>query len=143
MGKVWTIVLVAVLGVWGCAKGPANHYATQAERIQALENKCAKLEDDYKAVAGARDLVKKRVAALEEENTRLHKELANLQAVAKERDAFRQQAEQRTGERDVLQQRCEHLKKGLQTLLGQDDAMTTPATPPVTAAPTGPALNPS
>jgi hypothetical protein len=37
--------------------------------------------------------------------------------------------EVRTTERDMLQTRCEKMKKGLQTLLGQDDAVSTPAQP--------------
>jgi hypothetical protein len=136
-------MLVAALGVWGCAKGPANHYAAQAERIRTLECKCAKLEEDYKAVAGARDVARKRVTALEEENAKLQKQVTELQIVRKERDAFRQQLEARTGERDVLQSRCDRLKKGLQSLLGQDDAMLNPTSPPVTSARGGPALDPS
>jgi hypothetical protein len=34
----------------------------------------------------------------------------------------------------MLQTRCDKMKKGLQTLLGQDDAVSTPARP---VAPTG------
>ena len=66
----------------------------------------------------------------------MQKDVEAGKLVAKERDELRQQMDQRTGERDQLQTRCDKLKKGLQTLLGQDDAMT-PARPgnPVTAAP--------
>jgi septal ring factor EnvC (AmiA/AmiB activator) len=144
-GKVWTIVLVFVLGVWGCARGPANQGAAQAERIRNLEGKCAKLEEDYKAVAGARDQLRRRVAALEEDNARLEKELTGHQAVVKERDTLKQAVDARTGERDQLQTRCERLKKGLQSLLGQDDALlTSPAgTTPITAVPCGSKRNPS
>jgi hypothetical protein len=142
-GKTLTVLLVAALGVWGCAKGPANHYAAQAERIHTLENKCVKLEEDYRAVAGARDLARKRAAALEEENGRLAKELADHQALVKERDNLRQQLDTRTSERDLLQVRCERIKKGLQNLLGQDDAMANPSSAPVTTATAGPRLNPS
>jgi hypothetical protein len=136
-------MVVAALGAWGCAKGPANHYAVQAERIRTLEGKCAKLEEDYRAVAGARDVARKRVSALEEENAKLQKQAAELQVVRKERDALRQQLEARTGERDLLQLRCDRIKKGLQNLLGQDEAMINSANPPVTAARGGPAHDPS
>ena len=34
----------------------------------------------------------------------------------------------------MLQTRCEKMKKGLQTLLGQDDALSTPAQPATPAA---------
>jgi hypothetical protein len=142
-GKTFTVVLVAALGAWGCARGPANHYAAQAERIRNLENKCAKLEEDYRAVTGARDTARKRVTALEEENGRLTRQLADHQAVVKERDGLRHQLDTRTSERDLLQVRCERIKKGLQNLLGQDDAMLNPAgAAPVTTATAGPRLNP-
>jgi len=73
------------------------------------------------------------VAALEAERTRLQKDLADAQAVARERDELRQQVSTRTSERDTLQQRCDRLKKGLQNLLGQDDAGLS-ATPPASGS---------
>jgi len=128
-GKVLSVMLVALFGLWGCAKGPVGNSTAQTERIHTLEAKCSKLEDDYRSVAGARDHARKQVAALEAERGRLQKDLAEKQAVLKERDTLRQQVASRTSERDNLQQRCDRLKKGLQNLLGQDDAML-PVTPP-------------
>ena len=128
-GKMLSVMLVVFLGIWGCARGPVGPSA-QAERIHTLESKCSKLEDDYRSVAGARDQARKQVAALEAERTRLQKDLAEKQAILKERDELRQQIATRTNERDNLQQRCDRMKKGLQSLLGQDDAMLpAPATP--------------
>ena len=63
----------------------------------------------------------------------LQKEVEAGKAVAKERDELRLQVDARTGERDQLQTRCEKMKKGLQTLLGQDDALAAPIPPPTTA----------
>ena len=128
--KVLVILLVATLGVWGCAQGPANHSA-QGEKIRNLESKCAKLEEDYRAVAAARDQARKRATTLE----------AERQATACERDELRVQVKARTGERDTLQGRCDRLKKGLQNLLGEDDAALAGKQPPVTAAGQGPALS--
>jgi chromosome segregation ATPase len=119
-GKVLSVMLVTLLGLWGCAKGPAGQSAQ--DRLRGLEAKCSKLEDDYRSMAGARDQARKQVAALEAERTRLQKDLAEAQAVAKERDDLRQQVTTRTSERDTLQLRCDRLKKGLQNLLGQDEA---------------------
>lgn len=128
-GKALSVMLVAILGLWGCARGPVGQ-SSQAERLRSLETKCSKLEDDYRSVAGARDQARRQVTALEVERARLQKELADKQALLKERDVLRQQVSVRTNERDSLKQRCDRLKKGLQELLGQDDAMlTTPATP--------------
>jgi|SRR5665213_2125293 len=142
-GKSLMVLLVAAVGLWGCSQGP-NQSAAQAERIKALESKCAKLEDDYKAAAAARDQARKKVSTLEEERaqideqtTAMQKEIEAGKLVGKERDSLRQQMEVRTGERDMLQTRCEKMKKGLQTLLGQDDAVSTPAQPTVPAAATG------
>ena len=63
----------------------------------------------------------------------MQKELAEKQVVLKERDSLRQQVTVRTGERNNLQLRCDRLKKGLQNLLGQDDAML-PVPPPTSAS---------
>ncbi len=136
-GKVLSVMLVLFLGLWGCARGPLSPSA-QAERIRSLETKCAKLEDDYRSVAAARDQARKQLAALEAEKARLQKELADKEVIVKERDALRQQIAARTNERDHLKLRCDRLKKGLQELLGQDDALL-----PAPAAPTAASNNTS
>jgi predicted RNase H-like nuclease (RuvC/YqgF family) len=155
--KLWIVVAVAVLGTWGCAQGTADHDSAQAERFQRLEAKCAKLEEDYRAVAAACEQAKRRVAALEADNGRLRQELADHKAVVQERDslkkevksrtsecdALKKDVDSRTSERDALQHRCERLKKGIQNLLGQDDALLGTPVAPVTAVPVGPLLNPS
>lgn len=129
-GKALSVMLVTLVGLWGCARGPVGQSA-QAERIRSLESKCARLEDDYRAVASARDQARKQLAALETEKTNL---VADKQTVAKERDSLRQQIATRTNERDNLKVRCERMKKGLQELLGQDDALLpTPAAPTATS----------
>jgi predicted nuclease with TOPRIM domain len=144
--KLWVVLLVGALGTWGCARGTADQYSSQAERLRQLEAKCAKLEEDCKTVAAACEQAKRRVAALEEDNARLNKELVrdrkerdalkeDLAARTKERDALKQEVDSRTSERDTLQGRCERLKKGLQSLLSQDDPPATPAGPHVTAFP--------
>jgi chromosome segregation ATPase len=131
--KVLIVLVVATLGVWGCAQGPVSHSA-QGEKIRSLESKCAKLEEDYRAVAAARDQARKRATTLEAD---LRKEAADRQAAERERDELRAQVKARTGERDNLQTRCDRLKKGLQTLLGEDAALAAPEGHPVTAAPQG------
>ncbi len=144
--KVWVVMLVAALGVWGCARGSADGNSSQVDRIRHLEARCAKLEEDCKAVAAACEQAKQRVAALEEDNARLNKELAqdrkerdalkeDLAVRTQERDALKHEVESRTSERDTLQGRCERLKKGLQSLLSQDDTAAVPIGPPVPAGP--------
>jgi predicted RNase H-like nuclease (RuvC/YqgF family) len=121
-----------------------------------VEAKCAKLEDDYRTLSAACSQARTQVAALTADKGRLEKELADHQAVVHERDELKKElatrtkeletvkkdAECRTTERDALQARCDRLKKGIQTLLGQDDAGLAPVAP-VSSAPAGPALAPS
>src|SRR5260370_13366893 len=110
---VLTVLVVAPLGVWGCSQGNTG---SQAERIRALEAKCAKLEDDYRAAATVRDQAKKKTANLEEEvaklrddfeaqKKQLQTERDTAKQVAKERHELRQVVEARTTERDALQTR--------------------------------------
>jgi chromosome segregation ATPase len=134
------VILVAALGAWGCAQGTTGHDATHAERLRQVEAKCAKLEDDYRSLSAACEQAKRRMAALAADNSRLEKELVSR---TRELETARKEAEGRTSERDSLQARCDRLKKGIQALLGQDDAMLAAPVAPVTAAPTGPALAPS
>jgi TolA-binding protein len=127
------IVMVAIaVGVWGCARGPSDH-GSQAERIRALENRCAKLEQDFRTAVGARDRARKQLAAVEEERAQLQKEAADRAALVKERDELRRQLASRTNERDVLRNRVEKLKRGLQSLITQDDPAQPPG-PPVSAS---------
>jgi hypothetical protein len=133
--KATIVMVVTACGLWGCAQGPAGS-AAQAERLRALEAKCAKYEEDYRAVASARDQAKKTVAGLELEKVRLLKEVARRQEIEKEREELRKQVEVRIGERDMLQARCDRLKKGIQNLLGQDDGINSPSA-------SGPALSPA
>jgi septal ring factor EnvC (AmiA/AmiB activator) len=128
--KALSVSLVALLGLWGCAR-PAG-YSSQMERLKSLEVKCGKLEEDYRAVASARDQLRKRVAAIEEDRARDHDAARML---AKERDDLKQQFEARTGERDALQVRCDRLRKGIESIIGQDNALAPAPSPPSTTAP--------
>jgi septal ring factor EnvC (AmiA/AmiB activator) len=129
--KALVLLVVAVCGLYGCAQGPTNGAATQ-ERLKALESKCSKLEDDYRAVASARDQLRKRLAAVEEQRARLEQDLEQQQAVAKERDELRQQLSARTGERDAIQAQYDTFRRSIRNLLGQADAAA--IAPPVNAA---------
>lgn len=128
--KATIVMVVTACGLWGCAQGPAGS-AAQAERLRALEAKCAKYEEDYRAVAAARDQVRK---SLDQEKARAREELAHKQDAERERDELRKQIETRTGERDQLQARCDRLKKGIQNLLGQDDGAPAVSNAPPTPA---------
>src|SRR6266851_3687822 len=100
--KALSVLVVACLGLWGCAQGAANGHAN-AERIRALETKIAKLEDDFRAVVAVREQLRKQLTSIEQERTQLGQQVEQLQAVVKERDDLRQQLANRTGERDLAQ----------------------------------------
>ncbi len=139
-GKTLTVVLVAALGLWGCAQGTSGD---SAERIRQLENECKVAKDDYRAVAGARDRLRQQVADLEAERAQLQKDVEAHQALAKEhqaltkeRDELVQQIGARTTERDVAQGQLDQVRKGLRSLLGQTEAaIGTNPMPTASAAP--------
>ncbi len=83
--KALSALVVACLGLWGCAQGATNGHAS-AEHIRALENKIAKLEDDFRAVVTVREQLRKQLTATEQERTQLDQQVTQLQAVVKERD---------------------------------------------------------
>jgi hypothetical protein len=127
------IAVVASFGLWGCARGPGGSAA--AERIKALEQKVVKLEDDFRAVASARDTLRQRLSAVEDQRALLEKDVAILQVVVKERDDLRKQLSNRTAERDSVQVQFDQFRKGLRELLGQADTAAAAATlQPVSAS---------
>jgi chromosome segregation ATPase len=116
--KAFIVLMVGLVGLWGCAQGPAS--GPTAERIRSLESKVAKLEDDNKAVTEARDLAKKKLATIEAEKNRLQKEADEQIRLAKER----------TSERDAIQTQYEQFRGNIKNLLGQAEAsLNSPQTP--------------
>jgi hypothetical protein len=114
--KALVMIVVASLGLWGCARGPGNGAVTM-ERIKALEAKISKLEDDFHASVVVRDQLKKKLAVAEEEKAQY----------CKDRDELRQQL-------NSVQERFEQFRKGVKTLLGQAEQPLAPAAQPLTSA---------
>src|SRR5260370_17132695 len=117
--KALSVLMVSFLGLWGCAQGPANTTG-QTERVKKLEEKCARLEEDFRLRSIERDNARKQAAGLEQEKTqltdergRLQKELDQLKLVVKERDRLRQEVEIKTA-------RSENLKARLNNLITED-----------------------
>jgi hypothetical protein len=116
--KAFVVLMMGIMGVWGCAQGPAS--GPTAERIRSLESKCAKMEDDYKTASDARDVAKKKLNALEVEKKRLLDDLNEQIRMAKER----------TAERDGLQSQYDQFRSNIRNLLGQAEAsLSSPSTP--------------
>src|SRR5438128_10755680 len=110
--KALIVLVIALIGTWGCAQGPANGPAS-AERIRALETKIAKLEDDFRTSVSVREQLRKKLTGAEADRTTLSQQIEQLQAVVKERDELRQQLANRTTERDSLQTQFDGFRKGI------------------------------
>jgi chromosome segregation ATPase len=127
------IMTIALLGAWGCSQGQSPGPST-SDRLKALELKNAKLEDDFRAVALARDQLRRKLAAAEEQQQQLQRQIDELQSLVRERDELRQQVVSRTSERDALINQLEQFRRNLKDLLGQVEVALPRATEPVTSA---------
>src|SRR5262245_24055172 len=96
------VLLFGSLSLWGCTQQKTGAISA---RIQDLETRYAKLDEDYRALQGTHDQNRKRLVQAESQRAVLEKqkgELAKqLDTVETERDALRKQLSQRTTERDV------------------------------------------
>lgn len=119
--KALIVLIVAVLGIWGCAQGPS----ASAEKLKAIESRVARLEDDLKAATAARDQYRKKLAETETLAGQLQGDL----------DETRTQLKARTGERDDLTQQFETFRKTIKDLIGQTEAaLAKPKTPVTTVS---------
>ncbi len=120
--KVFAVLVIAALGVWGCAQGPAQN-AGGSDRVKSLEREIAKLQDDYRSVSAIRDQLRKALADKEETRLQLQNDLDQLQAsAAKEREELRAQLNARCAERDAAMTQFDQFRKGVRNLLIQADA---------------------
>jgi chromosome segregation ATPase len=130
--KVLGFLLVAVLGVYGCARTPGG---SSGNKAAALEAKVQRLEEDFKAAAAARDAFRQKLVAAEEQQGNLRRQFDEQRAAAaRERDAIQAQLTTRTAERDHLQTHFDTFRKSLKDLLGQTEAALN--TPPGSTAST-------
>jgi septal ring factor EnvC (AmiA/AmiB activator) len=129
-GLIYSLFLVGVVvALNGCNRAVTPQPSTSVERVRTLESRIARLEEDYRSAAATRDQARKQAAQLQEQKASLEQQLAritaeyeaNRETLAQEQNLLRQ----RTSERDLLNSRCERMKKGLQSLLGADDSAST------------------
>ncbi len=129
--KALAVLVVAALGIWGCAQGPAG--GATAEKIRNLEGKVSRLEDDFKAATVARDQFRKKLSEAEAAASQLRLEVEALQPVIKERDDLRTQLKTRSTELETVTQQFDGFRKNLRDLLGKTEAaLTKPAAPNIT-----------
>ena len=119
--KVMGFLVVAVVGVWGCAKGPDS---AGTAKNTSLEAKAQRLEEDFRAAAAARDQFKQKLLVTEEKLAATETRATQLTA---ERDTLKTDLQTMTGH-------YESFRKNLKTLLGQaENALANPSgAPPVT-----------
>jgi hypothetical protein len=131
--KILGFVLVTLLGVYGCAKGPGSANATDGTTGNTA--KAQKLEEDYRAAIAARDQFRLKLTAAEEEHAKTQHQLEQTRATAAaEKEALKNEVKARTGERDALQIQYENFRKNLRELIGTADtavgALNLPAPKP-------------
>jgi chromosome segregation ATPase len=151
--KVIGVLVVALVGAWGCSKNPGES-AGAGGRNPSLEAKAQRLEEDFRAAAAARDQFRQRLQVAEERLTSAESRAAQLQtqydetktaltSTTTERDTLRSDLKTRTTERDNLSAQYEAFRKNLKSLLGQaETSLGLPSTPPVTVG-TQPADGPT
>ena len=127
------VLVIAVFGLWGCSRAPSadSGSGATAEKLKAVETKLARLEDDFRATASARDQLSKRLIAAEEARTALQMQM-NKELKAKE-----DQLQNRTVERDQAVNQLKSMKDGLRDLLTKmDDGPKPEGSPAVPIIPT-------
>jgi hypothetical protein len=118
------VLVVALFGLWGCSRAPsADNGSASAEKVKAVELKLARLEDDFRAAASARDQLSKKLLAAEEARTALLKQVDRLNSDVRARNEL---VQTRTAERDQVSGQYRSLKDGLRELLAKAEGETKP-----------------
>lgn len=114
--KILLVLGLTVFGVWGCSKGSTGSTADKSHN----EAKVAKLEDELKSTAAARDTFRTKLAAIEEQ---LRTETARGVALQNERDVGLANLKAKSLERDQVQTQFDSFRKNIKELLGQTEAV--------------------
>ena len=128
------VLLVAVFGLWGCSRAPSADGSATAEKLRTVETKLARLEDDFRAAASARDQLSKKLLAAEEARTALLNQVDRMDKDMKSKD---DQLTTRTAERDQAAGQFRALKDELRELLAKaENGMKSEGSPTVPVIPT-------
>lgn len=120
--KTLCLLLVAVFGLWGCARNPSSQSGSDNDKLKALEAKTAKLEEDLKSAIASKEQLRKKLAECQDVQAQLQQEVERLQIVVKERDELKTTLKTRTAERDLTQSKYEGFLKELDDLTGRAKA---------------------
>lgn len=135
--NVLGLLLLTLAGVWGCARVPGGSPdAAAGARAAQAEARAQRLEEDFRAVASARDAARKGLAAAAAERDEARQKLTEATAAA---DDLRRKGEAaeaalagRTAERDAVQTQFDAFRRSLRDMLGQAEAAAAPAPAPRT-----------
>ena len=129
------VLIVSVFGLWGCSRAPSadGGSAATAEKLKAVETKLARLEDDFRAAASARDQLSKKLIAAEEARVALQ---VQLDRTAREARAKEELVQARTAERDQAAGQYKALKDELKELLTKAENGMKEPSPMVPVIPT-------
>ncbi|MBN9121195.1 MAG: hypothetical protein J0I06_18925 [Planctomycetes bacterium] len=114
--KILGFLLVTIVGLYGCAKGPGGAPPAEGGFSAA---KAQKLEEDYRAAVAARDQFRQKLVAVEEQQAQTQRDLEQARTAA---ESLRGEVKARTGERDALQVQYETFRKNLKELIGSADS---------------------
>ncbi len=138
--KVLGFLLVALLGIYGCARNPG----AAAGGDRTAEAKVQRMEEDFRAAAAARDQFRQRLAQAEEKQADLQRQLDRATAAATAertaKDAAQSELRARTTERDALQVQYDGFRRTIRDLLGQAESALANPTAPAPAFVGSPAL---
>ncbi|VTU00630.1 unnamed protein product [Gemmataceae bacterium] len=130
--KALGLVLVVLVGAWGCAKAPAPSGGGNP----ALEAKAKRLDEDFRAAAAARDQFRLRALAAEEKVSAAESRAIALQA---QLDEARASASTVRAERDQMAAQYESFRTNIKSLLGQaESSLNKPAGSLSPASPASP-----
>ena len=133
---VLVIMVLSSLGLWGCTN--QKNVATNI-KIRELENRHAKLEEDYRVILAANETNRRKLILIEAQRTELAQKVEELQGVVRERDELKTQLVTRTEERwsNNVRQQFMQFSRDLQNLAGRAQAAAArPFGNTVTAMPT-------
>ena len=114
------VFLLCAMGVWGCSQQKSGAISA---KINELETRHAKLEEDYRTLQSNHDQHRKKLSQIDAQRLALEQEKADLSnqldKITSERETLRKQISQRTQERDVAQTNLVQFSKELQALAGR------------------------
>src|SRR5438876_3309750 len=113
------VMVISSLSLWGCTN--QKNGATNT-KVRELENRHAKLEEDYRVILASNEANRRKLVQLETQRAELTQKIEELQGVVKERDDLKVQLATRTEERDGVQGQLMQFNKDLQNLASRAQA---------------------